>query len=62
MYSLEKGIRYCWLCGKDITLEHSKTDEHGLIVHESCHQKRMLLKAATAQVESWKAAKPTRVA
>jgi hypothetical protein len=62
MYSLETGLKYCWLCGKDISLEHSKTDEHGLTVHESCHQKRMLLKAASAQVDSWKAAQPPRAA
>lgn len=62
MYSLEKRIRYCWICGKDITLEHSKTDEQGLTVHESCHEKRMLLKAASSEVEAWKAARPNRAA
>jgi len=63
MYSLEKNIRYCWICGKDIRLEHSKTDEHGLTVHESCHSKRMQLKAESNKIEAWKAqAQPNRAA
>lgn len=44
----------CWICGKDVTLEHTRTDEHGLSVHESCYAKRILLKAATTQTELWR--------
>lgn len=62
MFSPEKPIKCCWICGKDIKLEHSKTDEHGLVVHESCNDKRILLKAASSQVASWKAAQLNRVA
>jgi hypothetical protein len=62
MDSLEKRIRYCWICGKDITLEHSKTDEQGRTVHESCYEKRMLLEAASSEVAAWKAARPNRAA
>jgi hypothetical protein len=62
LYPPEKRIKCCWICGKDISLEHSRTDEHGISVHQSCHDKRMLLKAASAQLELWKSAQPTRVA
>jgi hypothetical protein len=53
--------KFCWICGKDISLEHSKTDEHGLSVHQSCHEKRMLLKAASRQIENRRAV-PTHAA
>jgi hypothetical protein len=62
MYPPKKYIECCWICGKDISLEHSKTDEYGILVHESCQQKRMLQKAASAQMELWKAAQPNRAA
>jgi len=32
----------------------STTDEHGLSVHKSCDEKRMLLKAASLRSEQWK--------
>ena len=62
MYFLKKEIKYCWICGKDISLEHSKTDENGLAVHESCYSKRILLKAASSEIEAWKAAHASRAA
>jgi hypothetical protein len=63
MYSVGQRIKCCWICGKDISLEHSKTDEHGLSVHESCHAKKVLLKAASLQNEAWrKTASPNRAA
>jgi hypothetical protein len=62
MYPPENRIKCCWICGKNISLEHSKTDEHGISVHESCNERRMLLKAATAQVELWKATQSIRAA
>jgi hypothetical protein len=62
MYPPEKSMKCCWICGKDLSLDHSKTDEHGLSVHGSCHDKRLLLKAASAQVATWRAAQPSPVA
>jgi hypothetical protein len=62
IYVPEKPPKICWICGKDISLEHSRTDETGFTVHESCHHKRMLLKAASLQMESWKPSRPNRVA
>jgi hypothetical protein len=63
MYSSEKRIKCCWICGKDISLEHSKIDEHGLSVHESCHDKRVLLKAASEQSEALRnSPRPNRAA
>ena len=48
-----KDTKFCWICGKDVALEHCTTDEHGLSVHTSCQEKRMLLKAASVQTEAW---------
>jgi hypothetical protein len=49
-----ENTKFCWLCGKDIILEHCVTDEHGLSVHNSCYEKKQLLKAASQQAEIWK--------
>jgi len=54
MLSTHKNTKFCWLCGKDIILEHCVTDEHGLSVHNSCYEKKLLLKAASQQAELWK--------
>lgn len=27
----------CWICGKVVSLEECKVDEHGLAVHEDCY-------------------------
>lgn len=60
MTSIKENPKFCWICGKDVGLEHCITDEHGLSVHKSCHEKRMLLKAASAQTELWRQVKPKR--
>lgn len=52
--------KFCWICGKDVRLDHCTTDEHGLSVHTSCHEKRMLLKAASLQAEQLRRAQPRR--
>ena len=54
--------KFCWICGKDVMLEHCVTDEHGLSVHRSCHEKRMLLKAASLQAQQLRRAHPDREA
>jgi len=49
----ETNMKFCWICGKDVRLEQCITDEHGLSVHNNCHEKRMQLKAGSAQTETW---------
>lgn len=44
----------CCICGQDLTLEHRTTAKNGLVVHTSCHEKQMLLNAATRQTELWR--------
>jgi hypothetical protein len=54
MLSTKEKTKSCWICGKDVALEHCITDEHGLSVHQSCHEKRMLLEAASLKNEQWR--------
>jgi len=60
MLPIAQNTKFCWICGKDVALEHCITDEHGLSVHKSCHDKRMLLKAASVQTELWRQGQPSR--
>jgi hypothetical protein len=53
MFSATQKTKFCWVCGKDITLDHSLIDKHGLSVHQSCYEKRMLLTAASQETERW---------
>lgn len=39
-------LRYCWICGRVVTTETMKFDEHGSIVHDKCDAARMKLKLA----------------
>jgi hypothetical protein len=54
MLSITRNTKFCGICGKDVALEHCITDEHGLPVHQSCDEKRMLLKAASLKIEQWR--------
>jgi len=54
MLSTHQNTKFCWICGKDVLLEHCTIDEHGLTVHKSCDEKRMMLKAATRQANLWR--------
>jgi hypothetical protein len=47
-------VKVCWLCRQSIVLDHHTTDERGLSVHSSCHEKQMLLQAATREAELWR--------
>lgn len=38
-----KSTHPCWICGNDVLLEKSKTDEHGKVVHEECYAVRVAL-------------------
>jgi hypothetical protein len=46
--------KVCWLCRQSIVLDHYTTDERGLSVHSSCHEKQMLLQAAKREAELWR--------
>jgi hypothetical protein len=35
--------RKCWICGRPVSLEECKVDEHGLPVHEECHALKLSL-------------------
>lgn len=43
---LQPVRRFCWICGKQVSLEVCKTDELGLCVHEECYVARIVLNAA----------------
>jgi hypothetical protein len=36
---------YCWICGRELSLEDCKTDEHGRAIHEECYVARMKLES-----------------
>ena len=57
-----KVTKFCWICGKDSFLEHCKTDEYGLRVHESCDARRKMLKLASEQAEAWRTSQSAKVA
>jgi hypothetical protein len=46
--------KVCWLCRQRIVLDHHTTNERGLSVHSSCHEKQMLLQAATLEADLWR--------
>jgi len=52
---------YCWICGRAVSLQNCKTDEHGHIVHSECYAARMRLKQA-GSVEQGNAAESRRTA
>jgi hypothetical protein len=43
MISPDSSSKICWICGKAVSLQTSKTDEHGNAVHESCQVLRLSL-------------------
>ena len=54
------NTKVCLICGTDILLDHRMVDEHGLPVHTSCHERQMLLNAATQQADAWRRNLPAR--
>jgi hypothetical protein len=56
----KRDMKVCLICGTNILLDHRKMDEHGLPVHTSCHEKQLLLNAATQQTDLWRQNLPTR--
>lgn len=51
MLSIRQNTKFCWICGRDVSLEQSVTDEHGLSVHRTCHETRMRLKWAAVKTD-----------
>lgn len=49
MLSPIKSTRMCWICGRFVSLETCKTDEHGKAVHEECYAAKMALAMAALQ-------------
>lgn len=45
------ATRFCWICGRPISLENSKTDEHGSIVHTECQTARLKLEEAGSSLQ-----------
>ncbi len=44
--------RFCWLCGKIISLEQCKVDEKGLPVHEDCYVAKVKMNANDPSLRS----------
>lgn len=49
-----RDTNVCLICGMNILLDHRMMDDHGLPVHTSCHEKQLLLNAATQQTDLWR--------
>jgi hypothetical protein len=60
MLQSKRDMKVCLICGTNILLDHRMTDEHGLPVHTSCHEKQLLLNAAKKQTDRWKQNLPTK--
>jgi len=60
MLQSQRDREICLICGTNILLDHRMMDEHGRPVHTSCHEKRLLLNAATQQTDLWRQNLPTR--
>lgn len=41
---------FCWICGRSVSLEAGKTDEHGNLVHEDCYVELVRLKKEQSQL------------
>ena len=61
MLQSKSDMKVCLICGTNILLDHRMMDEHGLPVHNSCHEKQLLLNAATQQVDLWRRNLSTRI-
>jgi len=45
------STRFCWICGKPVSLENSTTDEYGNAVHRECYTARLKLRQAGSSVQ-----------
>jgi hypothetical protein len=60
MSPTHKTHRSCWICGRPVSLETCKIDEHGLPVHEGCHTLKLGLQNRS-QTEQSAPAQPRAV-
>jgi hypothetical protein len=60
MLQSKPDMKVCLICGTNILLDHRMMDERGLPVHTSCHEKQLLLNAATQQTDRRRQKLPTR--
>jgi hypothetical protein len=44
---LTRPTQMCWICGKAVTPETLKMDEHGSTVHGRCYEAKLALAAAS---------------
>jgi len=56
----KRDIKVCLICGTNILLDHRMIDIRGLPVHTSCHEKQLMLNAATQQTDLWRQSLPGR--
>jgi hypothetical protein len=59
MLPSKPDIKVCLFCGTNILNDHRMMDEHGLPIHTSCHEKKLLLNAAAQQTDLWRRNLPT---
>ncbi len=52
MSSSPPSSKFCWICGKSVSLECCKTDEHGNAVHEKCQVVRLALAKGPEKVKT----------
>ena len=45
------STRFCWICGRPISVENSHKDEDGNISHPECHRIRVQLRQAGSLVQ-----------
>jgi len=45
--NLTRPTQMCWICGKAVTPETFKRDEHGSSVHSRCYEAKLALAAAS---------------
>ncbi|HEX6822039.1 MAG TPA: hypothetical protein VF123_08280 [Candidatus Sulfotelmatobacter sp.] len=44
---LTRPTQMCWICGKAVSPETLKTDEHGSTVHSRCYEAKLALATAS---------------
>jgi hypothetical protein len=44
--------RFCWICGKDVSLKTCTEDEHGNLVHEDCYSIRLKMRTQSEREKS----------
>lgn len=50
----KRDMKACSICRTNILLDHCMMDEYGRAVHTNCHERQLLLNAATQQIDLWR--------